>query len=380
VDSAEVDGPVQITEARGFRARRAFLRLPWQIYKGDRNWVPPLLMQVRHMLDTRRHPFYRHSEMKLFIARNNGRPAGRIAAIICRPHNEFHGEKVGFFGFFECIDDRQVACGLLDSARAWLAGQGMTTFRGPVSPSTNYECGLLVDGFDLPPAIMMPYNPPWYPELLEAAGLRKAKDTYAYYLSNEMFSDRVKEMAAYLQRRSKLSLRRVEAKDLDREIEFIRSIYNSAWEKNWGFVPVDDEEFGHLAGEMKQIFKPELALIGFVDGQPAGFAVALPNINEAIKPLNGRLFPFGIFRLLWRMRKINSSRLLLLGVKPEFRKSGLDILMYASLLEGGRSLGYGWGELSWILEDNHDMRSVIEKIGGRRYKTYRFYEAGCAGT
>jgi len=365
---------VEITEADGFRQRRAFIRLPWQIYRGNPAWVPPLLMQVKQILNTRKHPFYRRSQIRTFLARKDGRPAGRIAAIICNPHNEFHNEKVGFFGFFESINDQRVASALVDAARSWLAGEGMQVLRGPVSPSTNYECGLLIEGFELPPAVMMPYNPPWYADLLEACGLHKAKDIYAYHLTKELFDKRVRDMADYLRRRSKLSVRQVNGKDFDREIELIRDIYNSAWERNWGFVPLDDEEFDALARDMKQIYDPRLAVIGFVDDRPAGFGVALPNLNEAIKPLNGRLFPFNFLRLLWRMRAITGARILLLGVKQEHRKSGLDVLMYVYLFENGTALGYDWGELSWILEDNRDMCRVIEKLGGRRYKTYRFYE------
>jgi GNAT superfamily N-acetyltransferase len=331
-------------------------------------------MQVKQDLDTRSNPFYKRAKLKLFLATLNGQPAGRTAAIINRAHNEFHNEKAGFFGFFESMNDPRVSSALLTAAKQWLADEGMEVLRGPNSPSTNHECALLVDGFGLPPMVMMPYNPPYYADLLEHFGLRKAKDTHAYSMASRPFDRKVYKLADYLARRSNLDVRPVNRKDFGRDIRLIREIYNSAWEKNWGFVPVDDEEFDHLAHRMKQIFEPSLALIGFANGNPAGFSFSLPNINEAIKPLNGRLFPLGFIKLLRGMKRIRTARNLLLGVKPEYRTIGLDLLMYVRTLDTARELGHTWGELSWILEDNYAMRNVIEKLGARVYKTYRFYE------
>ena len=365
---------VRVSEATGFLRRRAFLRIPWSIYKGDANWVPPLLMQVRQSLNTRKNPFYHRAKIKLFLAEKGGRPAGRTAAIVNDAHNEFHGEKTGFFGFFECIDDQPVADALLSAAKGWVAGQGMSNLRGPVSPSTNHECALLVDGFDRPPMIMMPYNPPYYAQLLERFGFRKAKDIYAYELTTEAFAPRLYKLADAFAKRSKLEVRPIDVRNFASEIKVIRGIYNSAWEKNWGFVPVSDEEFDHLAYDMKQILEPSLALIGFADGRPAGFSISLPNINAALRSANGRLFPFGFIRLLRGMKKIRSARNLLMGVVPEFRRLGLDVLMYARTVEAVKQLGYSWGELSWILEDNVEMRQMLEKVGARAYKTCRFYD------
>jgi GNAT superfamily N-acetyltransferase len=363
-----------VSEADGFLSRRAFLRMPWLIYKGDTNWVPPLLMQVKQTLDTRKNPFYRRAAIKLFIAEKDGRPAGRVAAVVNDAHNEFHGEQTGFFGFFECINDQHVADALLSAAKEWLAGRGMNNLRGPASPSTNHECALLVDGFDRPPMVMMPYNPPYYAQLLERFGLARAKDIYAYKLDADAFGPRLYRLADAFARRSKLEVRPVNVKDFASEIEVIRHVYNNAWEKNWGFVPMNDEEFDHLARDMKQILEPSMALLGFVDGRPAGFSVSLPNINEVLKALNGRLLPFGFIKLLRGMKKIRSARNLLMGVIPEFRRLGLDVLMYARTVEAVKQLGYTWGEMSWILEGNIDMRKVLEKIGAQVYKTYRFYD------
>jgi len=365
---------VCVTEAAGFFDRRAFLRLPWAIYKGDSNWVPPLLMQVRQSLNTRSNPFYKRARIKLFLATKNGRPAGRIAAIINDAHNEFHGEKAGFFGFFECIDDQPVADALLSAAGQWLSRQGMAVLRGPNSPSTNHECALLVDGFEHPPMVMMPYNPPYYARLLEDFGLKKAKDIHAYELIADLFAPKLYKLADRVAKRPKLKVRPLNAEDFPGELDLIRKIYNRAWEKNWGFVPMNDEEFEHLARHMKQILDPSLVLIGFVDGDPAAFSVSLPNINEALRKINGRLFPFGFIKLLRGMKKIRTARNLLLGVVPQYRKLGIDILMYVRTIEAARRAGYTRGELSWILEDNLDMRRVLEKIGAVVYKTYRFYE------
>lgn len=367
-------GTAIITEANSYLARRNFLHLPWLIYKGDTNWVPPLLVQVKASLDTRRNPFYRRSRIKLFTAEKDGRTAGRIAAIVNGPHNEFHGDKAGFFGFFECIDDPAVADALLAAAKNWLASQGMNTLRGPANPSTNHDCGLLVDGFSMPPQVMMPFNPQYYPRLLEACGLRKAKDLYAYKLTPETFSPQLRDLADRLAKRASLEVRPIDMKNFRREADLIREIYNKGWERNWGFVPVDDAEFDHLAKEMKQILEPSLVLIGFAAGRPAGFSVTLPNINEPLKTINGRLFPFGLFKLMAGMKKIKSGRNLLMGVIPECRKMGLDVLMYKCTVDASARLGYTWGELSWILEDNIDMRRVLEKMGASVYKTYRLYE------
>jgi len=369
-----VNAAITTSEASSFRQRRAFLRLPWSIYKGDPNWVPPLLMQVKSTLNTRKNPFYRHARIKLFLARKNGRPAGRVAAIVNDVHNHFHREKAGFLGFFECINDPAVAASLLAVARDWLAGQGMQILRGPASPSTNHECALLVDGFDSPPQIMMPYNPPYYIALLESFGLRKVKDILAYRLDAAKLSPRVYKLSDFLAARARIEVRPVEPRNFARDIAIIRDIYNRAWERNWGFVPVDDEEFNALAREMKSFYEPSLALIAFANGLPAGFSLTLPNLNEALARINGRLFPFGIFTLMRQSRRIASGRNLLLGIVPEFRKLGLDILLYRKTVEAAIALGYTYGELSWILEDNIDMRKVLEKLGARVYKTYRFFE------
>ena len=367
-------GEITVIEPSGYFQRRAFFLLPWQIYNGDTHWVPPLLVQVKESLDTRKNPFYQHTRVKLFLALKDGRPAGRVAAIMNGPHNEFHGEKAGFFGFFECINDPAVASAVLTRAREWLASQGMAIFRGPANPSTNHDCGLLVDAFDLPAQVMMPYNPRYYIGLLESCGLRKARDLYAYRITSDQFGPEFFRLANHIEKRSGVQVRAIDMKHFDREVRLIQEIYNAAWERNWGFVPVDDAEFTYLARQMKQILEPSLALIGFIDGKPGGFSLTLPNINEILITMNGRLLPFGIIKLMAGTKKIKSARNLLMGIVPAYRKLGLDLVLYKHTFEAGNKRGYTWGELSWILEDNTEMRRVLEKIGAHVYKTYRFYE------
>lgn len=365
---------ITVLEPSSYLQRRAFFHLPWRIYRGNPAWVPPLLVQVKESLDTRKNPFYHHAQLKLFLALKDGRPAGRVAAIVNGPHNEFHNEKVGFFGFFECIDDHAVAAALLGRAKEWLASQGMTVFRGPANPSTNHDCGLLVDAFELPAHVMMPYNPPYYATLLEGYGLCKARDLYAYRITTGQLGPEFFRLADRIAKRAGVQVRPLDMKHFDDEARLIQQVYNDAWERNWGFVPVDDAEFGYLAKQMKQVLEPSMAVIGFIDGKPAGFSLTLPNINEILITMNGRLLPFGIFKLMMGARKIKSCRNLLMGIVPECRKLGLDIVLYKHTFEAGIKLGYTWGELSWILEDNAEMRRVLEKIGARVYKTYRFYE------
>ena len=353
---------------------RAFLRLPWRIYRGQPHWVPPLLVEQRKLLDRRRHPFHQHADVEYFLARRDERVVGRVAAIVNHRHVEFHGETVGFFGFFECEDDPAAAHALLGHAEAWLAARGMTALRGPMNFSTNEECGLLVDGFDEPPMIMMTYNPPYYERLLEDAGLRREKDLLAYLIREIREPERLLRGVSRLGERAGATVRPIRMKELPREIERIREVYNSAWEKNWGFVPMTEAEFDEMAKQMKQIVDPELCLIAELNGEVAGFQLALPNYNQAIRHANGRLLPFGIVRLLWHARRIDEVRVITLGVKPEYRRLGLDAMMMLRGYRRAIELGYRRSEASWILEDNALMRRALDRLGWIVYKTYRVYE------
>ncbi len=365
---------LEISPLQSSADRRSFLRFPYEFYKNDPYWVPPLILDQKALFDSAKHPFYLHGTMQRFLARRAGRTVGRIAAILDPNFSRFHGEKAGFFGFLEMIDDAEVAAGLLGAARDWLVQQGAEVIRGPVNPSTNYECGVLVNGFDSSPRIMMTYNPPYYGALIEAAGLKKAKDLLAYDLPvANARADRVRTLTDRAASNG-IHLRTLRLKDYEKEVELAWGVYNSAWAKNWGFVPMTREEFQHHGRELKQILIPDLAWIAEVDGQAIGFALAIPDINEALHHLRGRLFPFGLFKLLWCQRKIKYLRVIVLGVKEEFRSTPAAAALYAALIRECARLNFGGAECSWILEDNVLMRRSIETLGGKVYKTYRIYE------
>jgi GNAT superfamily N-acetyltransferase len=361
--------------------RKSFVRFPWRIYPGSYPaWVPPLLSEEQKRIDPERNPFFQHGEAALFLAYANGKPVGRIAAIENRQHNEFHDDRVGFFGFFESIDDPEVAGALLDEAAAWVRGRGLTSLRGPTNFSTNEECGLLVENFEDAPYVMMTYNPPYYAALLEGWGLAKVKDLVAYEVT---YADFDQERLAAIERllnRIKLDsrIRSLDMKRFDEEVELVRDLYNAAWERNWGFVPMTDAEVDHMAKQLKPVVDRDLVLFAEIEGEPAGFALALPDINQALRYANGRLFPFGLFRLLWHMRRINGIRILTLGLKEDFRRTGLAGRLYSEIFKRGSAKGHTRAESSWILEDNHVMRTALEKMSFRLSKTYRLYERALA--
>ena len=365
---------VEIQEVETGRALRCFIRLPWKIYSPSDPWVPPLLSDQKKQFSPGHHPFYRHAEVKLYLAMLNGEPAGRIAAIINRNHNDFHQDRVGFFGFFEAVQHREVAHRLLDAAARFLRDRGMEVMRGPMSFSTNEQCGLLIKGFELPPHIMMSYNPPYYAEMLESFGCHKAKDLYAYYVTREFYEQRVNVLARRVAKRLPIVLRPLNMRHFQEEVNVIRGIYNSAWERNWGFVPMTDEEFAYMARDLKKIVDPRLVTIGEMEGRPIGFLLALPNWNIVLKRLNGRMFPFGIFKALWYQRKINQVRVITMGVIKEYRRKGIDILFYHKIFEGGPERGYYEAEMSWILEDNEMMNRALENLGAELCKRYRIYD------
>lgn len=366
---------VEIVTVQDKQSWKDFVDLPYRLYRHHPYWVPPLRVAQKELFDTRKHPFYAHAEMQCFLARRDGQVCGRVAAIVDRNFNAFHEEQAGFFGFFESIDDVEVARALMEAARTWLRERGAQVIRGPMNPSTNYECGLLVEGFDASPSIMMTYNPPSYPKLLEAVGLRKAKDLLAYYAGMTTVDEkRIMRVAGRAEELRKVTIRSIRMKAFSQEIEMIWNLYNSAWERNWGFVPMTREEFLHMAAEMKQILKPDLVLIGEVEGRAVGFALALPNINLALKHAGGRLFPLGVFKILYHQRWIKDLRVIALGVVEQYRSAGVAVGFYAALIRNGRRLGYAGGETSWILEDNTLMNRSLRTLGAKPYKRYRIYE------
>jgi hypothetical protein len=361
----------------------AFIGLPWLIYEGDPHWVPPLRVAVRDLLDVAKNPFFKHASMHAIVAYRDGKPVGRLVGVIDDAHNRYHGERTAFFGFFESIDDQELADAMFESIESWARSRGMTNLRGPMNPSTNHECGLLVEGFDDSPNVMMTYNPPYYAKLLENRGMTKAKDLFAYDIDGRKvkFSEKLMAQAERLKAGGKVTFRTINVRDFDNEIERILTIYNDAWERNWGFVPMDPEEFRHMAKEMKLIMDPELLLIAEVRGEPAAFALTLPDINQALKKVrDGKLFPTGLFKLLWntkgpgRRRTINRCRILTLGIKKQYRELGIGPLLYAEYLKRGPGNGYPVGEASWILEDNVPMNRALAHMCGERTKVYRIYD------
>lgn len=354
---------------------REFIEFPYSFYRADPYWVPPLKIAQKELFDFNKHPFYEHAEAQCFLARSNGRTAGRIAAIVNHNHNRFHGENAGFFGFFECIDHQQTAGALLGAAREWLKARGAAVIRGPVNPSTNYECGLLVEGFDSCPQIMMTYNPSYYAVLLERAGLRKARDLYAYYApANGGANGRIERLARRSAELNEVRIRPIRMKTFQEDVEAVWEVYNSAWSSNWGFVPMTRDEFLFMSRDMKTILEPDLVLLGEVRNRVVGFALGLPDINQALKHTKGRLFPLGLLKILYHKRSISSVRVLVLGVIREYRTAGVAAGFYSELFRRAARLGYEGGEMSWVLEDNVLMGRSIEALGGKRYKTYRIYE------
>ena len=366
---------IEIVAADNSKALKQFVEFPYRLYRDYPHYVPPLRIAVKELLDREKHPFYKDAEAEFFVAKKDGQVVGRVAAILDKAHNRFHQENAGFFGFFECMDDQAVADALLQHAKRWVFDRGAKFLRGPVSPSTNYECGTLVEGFDSDPMVMMPYNPEYYPVLLERAGLQKSKDLFAW-LSNANTIDikKIDRVADKAVKGNGVTVRPIDMKNFAADVENVWNIYNSAWERNWGFIPMSKEEFQLQGKEMKQILKPDLVLIGEVAGRVVGFALALPDINQALKPAQGKLIPTGLIKILYYQRLVKSVRVLALGVVEEYRASGLAAGFYATLVRNARKLGYGDCEMSWILEDNVLMNRSLEVMGAKRYKTYRIYE------
>jgi len=369
---------IRIEKVIGGKQLNRFLKFPWSVYKGNPNWVPPLLIERKQFFNPAKNPFFDHALVEHFLANRDGKVAGRISAIINSRHNEFHNDKIGFFGFFESINDFGVASRLFDAAAEFLRVRGMDTMRGPCNFSTNDEIGFLVKGYDSPATIMNTYTPEYYLELAEKYGMKKAMDLYGYYLDDTMpIAERVVKVAEKVQHREDLVIRKLNLKKLREEVEKVKYIYNKAWEKNWGFVPLTDEEIDHMADDLKMIIDPNIAFFAEVKGNPIGFSLSLPNMNEILIKLDGRLLPTGIFKLLYYMkihRIVKGVRTLIMGLIPEYRGRGIDNLLYLETIRQGPLHGYHWSEMGWILETNFKMNRAIEALGGRLHKVYRIYD------
>jgi GNAT superfamily N-acetyltransferase len=367
---------ITIQAVRTKKDLKTFLQFPWKIYQGDPYWVPPLLKEIAFHVSPQ-NPFLQHAEIVPFLALRDDAPCGRIAAIIDQNYINFQDDNAGFFGFFESVNDKKVTRALLDRTKDFLRKKGLQKMLGPMSPSTNDECGLLVEGFTSSPCFMMPYNPPYYQELLEGYGLHKAKDLYANFMTDEAgIPERVLRISSRItERLPGLTVRPINPRKLSEEVVKVKEVYDGAWKDNWGFVPPTDAEMALMAKKMKPLLVPDLALFAEIGDQTIGFALALPDYNLVLKRLNGRLGPLGMLKFLYYARKIDGVRVLLLGVKSEYRKRGVETLLYLELFRRGKMKGYYKGELSWILEDNHLMLKGLEALGGKRYKTYRIYQS-----
>ena len=342
-------------------------------------WVPPLISERQEFFDPQANPFYEHAEVELFLARRqSGQVVGTIAAVVNDNHNAVHEERTGFFGIFEVVEDYEVAEALLSTARDWVQKRGMDRLRGPMNLDVNAEIGLLVDGFDSPPVVMMTYNPPYYAELIQRFGFEKAMDLYAYtgHLQDIVvrFPPKVKRVAEIAQKRYGVSVRKMEMRRFDEEVERIKQVYNNAWSKNWGAVPMTDPEIEHLALALKQIADPDLLFFAEIEGKPVGVSVALPDLCQPLLHMNGRLFPFGWVTFLRHRRKINAFRLLIMGVLEEHRLKGIEGLFYLETAKSALANGYEYLEGSWVLETNYEIRRGIEALGTHIYKTYRLYD------
>jgi GNAT superfamily N-acetyltransferase len=367
-------GPTRI-QAVGSRADlKRFIKYPFARYRHDPHWVPPLLVSEREQFDPGKNPFYEHARLNLFLAERDGKTVGRIAAIDDDNHNQTHDDNLLFFGFFEA-EDEEAGKVLLARVEERAQKLGREVIRGPANPSMNHSAGLLIDAFDSDPFVMMPYNPPEYPRYVEAFGYGKAKDLYAWIFDRGWEVKKIGRLAERIRKRhSDLVIRPVDMKRWDEELERFRDLYNRSWERNWGFVRYTDAEFDHLAKEFKMILDPELVALAEVGGELAGITVLLPDANQVLKRMRGRLLPFGIFYFLGRNRIIDQLRLPILGVAPEYRDRGFELAMIHELYERVLARGYQRCEASWTLEDNRAMNHVIEAGGAKHYKTYRVYQ------
>jgi len=351
-----------------------FIRLPWKIYKDNQHWVPPLIRDVKFKLNREKHPFFEFARVELFIAENGNEIVGRIAAIVNERHNEFHNEKLGFFGMFESVDDVETARLLYTAAEDWCRKEGMERILGPVNLSMNDECGFLLEGFDLDPAIMMPYTLEYYLKLSEECGYVKAKDLYAYFKGEVGVVDRIAKLVERVKRKEDVVVRPLDMKNLKRDVEIIKDIYNAAWEVNWGFVPMTPAEMDLMAKELKPIAEPELVLFAEVKGEPVGVAITLPDLNLVLKKLNGKLGPIQLLKFLYYKRKIKALRSVIFGLKKEYRRTGINVVLYYETEVRGAKIGYESCEMSWNLEDNDMINRFDEAVGGKLYKKYRLFE------
>lgn len=367
---------LRVEPESGRSGRRAFLGLPYRLYAGLAGFVPPLRMAEAALLDRRRNPFFQHSDAQHFLAWRGRRAVGRVAAVENREHNRAHGERIGFFGFFDVEPDPEAATALLDAAAAWCHERGLGALRGPASYSTNDTCGLLVEGFGERPAVQMPWNRPDAEALVLGAGLRPVKDLLAYWIPATIpVPERFERVVARQVERAGIRLRPLNLARFDLEIDLLRDLYNRAWEANWGFVPATEAEFRHAAKDLRQVVDPDLSAVAELRGRPVGFSAILRDVNAVLRPRGGgRLLPTNLLRLLFGLPRVRRFRVITLGVVPEARGKGINEAFFLHALRACREKGGEGAEASWVLADNQRMRAPIEAVGGRISKRYRLYE------
>jgi GNAT superfamily N-acetyltransferase len=372
--------PLEVRMVQNGRDLDRFIQLPWRIYAEDPQWVPPLIQEVKDFLNPRKHPFFQHGAAAQFIAVRGDETLGRILVSDDPLYNEQNNKNVGCFGMFECLDDRAAAQSLLDAASDWLRARGRTSIRGPIDYSINYPCGLLIDGFDTPPRFMMNHNRPYYVGLLESCGLQKAIDLYAWWFTDPLnLLSRWKEKAERLGRRGGITIRPFRTHDFVAEVNRCQTVYNLAMKDLWGFVKLTDAEFQFFAKKLKQMAMAEQVLLAEVAGEVVGFSITVPDVNEAIGPLNGRLMryglPIGLMQFLRHKRHIKTARMVVLDVLEKYRRRGIAELLILRTLDYGKNVvGYTGAELGWTQENNIAVNRTIEAVGARRYKTFRLYE------
>jgi GNAT superfamily N-acetyltransferase len=369
---------VEVRPVAGKRDLRAFIRLPWRLYRNEPNWVPPLLMDVRKRLDRARNPFFEHAEAQYFLAWRDGRTVGRVSAQVDRNFNDFQGNEWGLFGFFECEDDSEAAMALLDAAADWLRARGRDRMVGPMDFTTNDECGLLIEGHERTPIILTPWTHRYYPALLAGAGLTKAMDTRmweVYVTGRDKVHPAIWEMAEKVRSEHGIVCRPMRKRELEAEVERFLEVYNSAWERNWGFVPLTADEVRHYAKDLKPVLDENWAMIAEkADGEVVGAALTLPDYNQVLAHLNGRLLPFGWVKALYWRRKIDRVRVFALGVKPEYQHTGVAARLYQMHFDAAERTPQKGGEMGWILETNKSMNRAMEGMGGKVVSRYRIYE------
>jgi GNAT superfamily N-acetyltransferase len=376
--------PLVIKPVENYQERKAFLEFPWRVYQDDPYWVPPIFSERLHITDPEKNASFEHIDAQLFLALRGEQIVGTIASFTNHRHNEFQDENIAFFGFFEVLEDYEAAEALLKTAENWARERGHSAIRGPAQWTTNDECGLLVDGFDDLPRILMTYNPAYYVDYVEKAGYRYARDLWAYQIGvadfMENIGDRLDKLTSKVMERKQITIRKLNMKKFDEEVAKVKVLYNSAWAKNWGFVPMTDAEFGQLADELKAVLDPDLVYLAEKDGKTVGFSITLPDLNQALhaaypKPTTPEWWAMVKLAWNWKIaRKVTWVRVLVLGVIEEYRKLGIDALLYYKSAQAASKKGIISGEMSWILDNNEKMNRPIIAMGGEVYKTYRFYE------